>query len=224
MLISVEQSIKRTINLVKGYFNDANMDNDHRNQQISMLSAEYKSLTNGGDIMEYCLDRLDDNAVEKKEYLNRLETRNVTHNLKPEEVKSKEEKIQPSTGKPPRSKVKVSDKTQFEIAAAAKFVRTSNSARARRLEFSISLSEFVRVLSRKTCQYTGVKFNPDDPKLIQTLERIDSSKGYVSGNVIVVTHVANQIKNELVERMDGDFYIGSKAMHNFFKAMIKYGV
>ena len=58
MLISVEQSIKRTINLFKGYFNDANMDKDHRNQQISMLSAEYKSLTNGGDIMEYCLDRL----------------------------------------------------------------------------------------------------------------------------------------------------------------------
>lgn len=219
MLISVEQSIKRTMDLFKSYFNDSNMDKEYRTQLITKLSAEYKSLTNGGDIMEYCLDRLDDNAVEKKEYLNRLETRNVTHNLKPEEVKG-----QSSTGKPRRDKVEMSCKTQFEIAAAAKFIRVSNGAIARNLEFNISLSEFVRVLSRKTCQYTGVKFDPDDPKLIQTVERIDNSKGYVSGNVIVVTHVANQIKNELMEKTYGDFYIGSKAMHNFFKAMIKYGV
>lgn len=224
MLISIEQRTIRIVNLFKGYFNDSNMDKEKKSQLLAGLSAEYKTITNGGDIMEYCLDRLDDNAVEKKEYLNRLETRNVAHNLKPEEVKSKEMKIQPSTGKPRREKVEMSDKTKFEVAAAFKFVRTSRSAKSRCLEFSISLSEFVRILSRKTCQYTGVKFNPNDPKLIQTVERIDNSKGYVSGNVIVVTHVANQIKNELMERMDGDFYIGYKAMHNFFKAMIKYGV
>ncbi len=90
------------------------------------------------------------------------------------------------------------------------FQQVKNRAASRGIKFSISLSdiqipEFCPVLGIKL--KTGVTHSrPDSP----SLDRIDSSKGYIKGNVIVVSHRANTIKNNsTIEELE--------AVFNFYK-------
>ncbi len=68
-------------------------------------------------------------------------------------------------------------------------------ARDRDLEFCLSLEE---IIIPDCCPYLGIPIirergglRPDSP----SLDRIDPTKGYISGNVIVVSHMANAMKN-----------------------------
>jgi hypothetical protein len=95
--------------------------------------------------------------------------------------------------------------------------RLFNSAKCRAkrggLEFSISHSDIVvpshcHVLGIKLFTTPGLRGPRDNTP---SVERIDPTKGYVSGNVMVVSMRANQIKNNasVVElRRIADFYEG----------------
>lgn len=66
-------------------------------------------------------------------------------------------------------------------------------------EFTLSLFEFKKIVSRKTCFYTGIEMRKPIGKNScewndLTLDRVDSTKGYVSGNVVACIHSANSIK------------------------------
>jgi len=74
------------------------------------------------------------------------------------------------------------------------------SANKRGLEFNLTDANIKSLLNKKTCHYTGVMFDDDnDPMNAKTFERVDDSKGYVHGNVVVITLRANRIKNILLE-------------------------
>ena len=89
--------------------------------------------------------------------------------------------------------------THKELYVAKKYINKLDNARSKNIEFSLSLSEFSKIVGRKKCFYTGVTMrkptglNSTDCNDL-TLDRIDSNKGYVSGNVVACTRAANNLK------------------------------
>lgn len=81
-----------------------------------------------------------------------------------------------------------------DLKLAQKYVGLKGSSKERGLEFDISLSEFKRIYNTKRCFYTG-------KKLIHgtnfSLDRVDNTKGYISGNVVACDKAFNLIKNNL---------------------------
>ena len=82
-------------------------------------------------------------------------------------------------------------------------------ATQRGLEHNITL-DYLRTLVRDYCPYLGVQLNWESQagsdKQVNaranspSLDRIDSSKGYVEGNVVIASFRANTIKNNANER------------------------
>jgi len=77
----------------------------------------------------------------------------------------------------------------------AMFTRAQARARRKGIEFSISLED---IAIPTHCPIFGLPlFSSKEKKTINSpsLDRIDSSKGYVRGNIIVISEKANSIKN-----------------------------
>ncbi len=77
-----------------------------------------------------------------------------------------------------------------------RFIRWKAQAKIRNKEFSISL-EFLKTLP-KVCFYTGsvLTCEPNHMNTI-SLDRIDSSKGYIEGNVVFCCQIINKMKTDL---------------------------
>ena len=85
--------------------------------------------------------------------------------------------------------------------------RTKRSAKVRNLEFNISIEDVWNLFlqQNRKCALTGIdiKFNPRKSKLKEataSLDRIDSSKGYIIDNVQWVHKVINNLKMDLDEQ------------------------
>ena len=67
-------------------------------------------------------------------------------------------------------------------------------------EFTLTFSEYKRVVKRKTCALSGITFSNykagDKSFTALTLDRLDNSKGYISGNVIAVCNGINTLKSQ----------------------------
>lgn len=84
-----------------------------------------------------------------------------------------------------------------DVKVAEVYLDKANNAKKNGHKFSLSFSEFKRVISRKTCYYTSIPFILEDKEYRKTIDRVDNSKGYVSGNVVVCLNVVNNIKSAL---------------------------
>lgn len=92
---------------------------------------------------------------------------------------------------------------------ASMIVRSRKTAKEKGLDHDIDVG-YLRTIIPAQCPYLGVKLRwksqmglgvkgqayPDSP----SLDRIDSSKGYVKGNVVIASHRANSIKNNANEQ------------------------
>lgn len=99
-----------------------------------------------------------------------------------------------------------------------------NNPRRKKLGFSLTVTDLRKIYLRKTCYYTGIKFNSKDILLSPTLDRIDSTKGYVRGNVVLCTNWANQFKSLILEgnhSLKTDSNRLSIFLKNYQKAMEK---
>lgn len=115
----------------------------------------------------------------------------------------------------------ISDKPSLE-SVLSKRLQILKSAKSRGLEFNLTDANVRKLLSTKECYYTGVAFNENnDPLNIRTFERVDDTKGYVQGNVVVVTLRANRIKNLLTEQ-DNDLNIGIEQFINMAEQIKKH--
>lgn len=115
----------------------------------------------------------------------------------------------------------ISDKPSLE-SVLSKRLQILKSAKSRGLEFNLTDANVRKLLNTKVCYYTGVAFNEnDDPLNIRTFERVDDTKGYVQGNVVVVTLRANRIKNLLIEQ-DNDLNIGVEQFINMAEQIKKH--
>jgi hypothetical protein len=100
------------------------------------------------------------------------------------------------------------DDKPFNIQVSEKLIQLYRSAKNRNLEFNLTIGDVSKLLKRKTCYYTGMKLKrytyTDDmtSRTIDglTIDRIDSSLGYVKGNVVACSHFANLMKERLFEK------------------------
>jgi len=91
----------------------------------------------------------------------------------------------------------IRNRTKLRVNNPAKYIfqMAKNRARTKRLEFTITVDD---IIVPETCPILGIpiftdcniKHNPNAP----SLDRIDNTKGYVSGNIIVISWKANDIK------------------------------
>jgi hypothetical protein len=95
-------------------------------------------------------------------------------------------------GKP--NNKKISDPSDVEVAK--KFLNIHQSAMDRKLEFNLSFESVKTLLKFPTCYYTGRKFENEGP-YSRSIDRIDSSKGYIEGNVVSCTIDINGKKSNL---------------------------
>jgi hypothetical protein len=90
-----------------------------------------------------------------------------------------------------------------DVVLARKYVKKADRAKKSGTEFTLSFSEYKRLMNRKTCAYSGLRFSELDehnawknPWLGITLDRIDNSKGYIPGNVVPICNGINQLKSQ----------------------------
>lgn len=90
-----------------------------------------------------------------------------------------------------------SERVKSEPAEVRMYRRAKSRAKERGIEFSIDKSD---VIVPEFCPILGVKLEPyvghsgggpNSP----ALDRFDNSKGYVKGNVVVISHLANMMKS-----------------------------
>ena len=84
-----------------------------------------------------------------------------------------------------------------DYIVAKKLVQLKQSAESRGKVFSLSFSTVKRLLTTKKCFYTGVEFGPNDTPQGRTIDRVDTDKGYIEGNVVACTFEINQKKANL---------------------------
>ncbi len=87
-------------------------------------------------------------------------------------------------------------------------------ARAKRLglEFDLDLSDIV---IPKKCPVLGIDLKFTEGKQNQgtpALDRIDNSKGYIKGNVAVISHKANRVKSDLSFEEIKSLYLYAKPL------------
>lgn len=83
-----------------------------------------------------------------------------------------------------------------DVVVAKKMMQLHQSAESRGLEFSLSFRTVKELLSRKKCYYTGDVFQ-DGGACARSIDRVDTSKGYVEGNVVACTVEINGKKSNL---------------------------
>ena len=95
---------------------------------------------------------------------------------------------------PQKSYKNTADPSDVEVAK--KLLNIFQSAMDRKLEFNLSFESVKTLLKFPTCYYTGRKFEQEGP-YSRSIDRIDSSKGYIEGNVVSCTVDINGKKSNL---------------------------
>lgn len=111
-------------------------------------------------------------------------------------------------------------------AVATKYVQLRKNAQRRGLEFDLRLADVRRLLSRKTCFYTGevlcdesVEEGAATHPNKRTFDRVDNTKGYVRGNVVACSHRVNQFKSCVLENKESVTFMGLSALLKLAKKL-----
>lgn len=83
-----------------------------------------------------------------------------------------------------------------DVEVAKKLLNIYQSAVDRKLEFNLSFESVKTLLQFSSCYYTGRKFESEGP-YARSIDRVDSSKGYIEGNVVSCTVDINGKKSNL---------------------------
>lgn len=77
--------------------------------------------------------------------------------------------------------------------------RKSYSTRQNIIGYNLTKEYIQELLERQEykCYYTGVPLKIGNKLTNPTIDRIDSSKGYIIGNIVICTEIANIMKNDL---------------------------
>lgn len=81
-----------------------------------------------------------------------------------------------------------------DIEIAQKMIATRSSAKDRGYEYNISFKKMKQLMTRKTCYYTGTKFNKKNPR---SIDRVVNSIGYIDSNVVACTVQINSFKTDV---------------------------
>lgn len=113
-------------------------------------------------------------------------------------------------------KINRDDKIEIDALACKLYLMKRENAISRGLAFDLSLQSIKNLLRTKKCPYTGITLQlykcttgavPNDAV---SIERVDGTKGYIKGNVIAVSKIANKKRGNLsIKQID--------AMHKVFR-------
>lgn len=67
-----------------------------------------------------------------------------------------------------------------------------SNSKAKGKEFNLTLDDIV---VPEICPILGVKFNPNSTWYTYSIDRVDNTKGYIKGNIQIITRLANVMKN-----------------------------
>lgn len=112
-------------------------------------------------------------------------------------------------------------KAMNDLMISRRLLQTFTNANSRGIDFELTFADMKYFMQRKTCHYTGIAFDSNDTKFTMTLERKDNTQGYTRDNVVPVCHFANQLKNKLLERPDGEFRMEPKHLTKFIHTALK---
>lgn len=98
--------------------------------------------------------------------------------------------------------------SDFDLMVANKLHQLKHSATTRNKEFNLTFADVKKLVKRKTCHYTGLKFDPSLNDYQLTIDRVDSNIGYVRGNVVACLNAVNAAKEHMLER-EGAFFKGN---------------
>lgn len=87
--------------------------------------------------------------------------------------------------------------TVTDEKVAKKHVDLKNSAESRRIPFSLSLKRTRQLLQQRTCFYTGIVFDEDDPQKKRSIDRVLSDSGYTDTNTVACIVRINSLKANL---------------------------
>ncbi len=114
-------------------------------------------------------------------------------------------------------------KEQFDLYVAKWMMNKAKNCEQRGISFNLSFVSCRNLLKAKKCYYTGVALTKTrtDTGANQkptdfTVDRIDSSKPYEKGNVVVCCHFANQLKNQVES---SEMFTAKQAMSVFKKSI-----
>ena len=79
---------------------------------------------------------------------------------------------------------------------AKKLIQLKQSADSRKIPFSLKFATVKKLLNAKVCFYTGKSFDKKGLRA-RSIDRVDSSKGYVDDNVVACTVDVNIKKTNL---------------------------
>lgn len=94
----------------------------------------------------------------------------------------------------------------FEVRVAKRYASKYNNAVKRGLEFDISLQTVRNLLKAKKCFFTGLPLTDNN----RTIDRVDSDKGYIKGNVVACHKQVNLFKETIESEK---FDIGFKEVY-----------
>lgn len=78
-----------------------------------------------------------------------------------------------------------------DVLIAKAFVSKASSSADRGIEFNLSFTSFKNMCQAKKCYFTGLTLTPET----FTIDRIDNTKGYVTGNVVACHKDFNNLKS-----------------------------
>lgn len=86
-----------------------------------------------------------------------------------------------------------------DLEIARRYLRKADNANRRGVEFTLTFQGYKNLILAKKCRYTGIELTrssgPGTAKPTDhTIDRVDSTRGYVKGNVVACCHAANSAK------------------------------
>lgn len=108
------------------------------------------------------------------------------------------------TSNSPEQEDTESEEKPYQVKLANKFLQLHRSAVNRGKSFNLTLKDVHLLLQQQTCFYTGEAFIEEDKNYKRTVDRVDHTKGYVRGNVVACTSLANSLKEHIFERPTQD--------------------
>lgn len=114
---------------------------------------------------------------------------------------------------------------QFDLYVARKFAGKAQNAKDRGLEFTITFQSMKNMLKAKKCYYTGLpmtrQIGANQRGSDVTIDRVDSSKGYIPGNVVACSYAANQLKSQVESAGIAGLKMGAQVFTRTIKRMEK---
>lgn len=118
---------------------------------------------------------------------------------------------------------------EFDKFVAQYYVNKQNNCRNRKISFNLTLTQVKNMLRAKRCQLTGIELTHTDAGLVGnsglqrptdvTIDRLDCSKPYETGNVIAVAHITNQLK----AAFENKSHTSLETLHKMSRSLKKKG-